>query len=204
MHHTVHFAGGDAAFAIENGQRVFWEEHHCYNRLLAEVRGGLARGPTELAEFHCMLVRRDVFDRYGLLDENLKSMHEHVDLCLTVRQGGGLVMFEPEAVVTYVADPRPRISDLPYFFYRWNDAWSLESEAYFHRKWGSVFSDDLTRIFLQDHRRRVWASLRKSAQPFIGWRRSRSLYDAAANAFMRVGRRRRERALARVSGGHAS
>jgi GT2 family glycosyltransferase len=197
MHSTVHFAGGDAAFAIENGQPVFWEQHHCYDRPLAEVRDGLVRGPTELAEFHCVLVRRQVFDRHGLLDENLKSINEHIDLCLTVRQGGGSVMFEPDAIITYVPKSRPGLGDLPYFFYRWSDELSLESEVHFHRKWGSVFNDDVTTGFVQPHRRRVWSSLRLGAQMVVGWHRSRALYDAAAGVFTRVGRRRSERALAR-------
>ena len=41
-----------------------------------------------------------VFDKE--LDENLKAIYEHVDLCLAVRAAGGSIILEPQAVVTYV------------------------------------------------------------------------------------------------------
>ncbi len=197
FHSTVHFAGGNASITIEGGQRIFREAHRCSNRQLSDIRDELVRGATELAEFHCMLIRREVFDRFGLLDENLKSIYEHVDLCLSVRMGGGSVMFEPDAVVTYVMELR--LSDLAYFFFRWNDDWSLASERHFHRKWNTASNDDVTNGFVRPHRRQAWSSLRRFCQCFIGWRRSMFLHDAVAGAFIRLARWRRDRALARTS-----
>ena len=189
-HTTVHFAGGDATIELRDGERRFRESHRFYNEKLADVRADLVRQPCELAEFHCMLVRRDVFDRVGLLDEELKSIFEHVDFCMSVRAAGGSVMFEPNALVTYVMEAHLGISDLLYYFYRWNDDWSLASESYFHRKWNSVYTDEVTTGFTRPHRRRVWPSLRKHAQRVVGWRRSIYLYDVAANLFIWAARRR--------------
>jgi len=199
FHSTVHFAGGTASITVEGGQRIFREAHRCFNQQLSEVRDGLVREATELAEFHCMLVRREVFDRIGLLDENLKSIHEHTDLCLSVRMDGGSVMFEPDAVVTWVMELRPRLSDLAYFFLRWSDDWSWASEQYFHRKWNTAFNDYVTSSFVRPHRRQAWSSLRRSCRCFIGRRRSTLLHDAVADAFIRLARRRRDRALTRTS-----
>lgn len=196
LHTTVHFAGGSASIALENGERRFREAHWLYDQQLAEVQASLVRRPSELAEFHCMFVRKDAFDRVGLLDEELKSIHEHTDFCLRVRAAGGSVMFEPKAVITYVMAARPGLSDLVYFFYRWNHDWSLASDVHFHKKWGTVFSDVVTSEFTASHRRRAWSSLRKTAEHVIGWRRSRYLYDMVANGFFRVAQRR-QNALAR-------
>jgi glycosyltransferase involved in cell wall biosynthesis len=197
LHSLIHFAGGEAHVLVESGQRFFHESHHCYNMQHSDVRDGLVRQPTECAEFHCVLVRSKVFERIGLLDENLKSIYEHSDLCMTVRASGGTVMFEPEALVTYVFETRLGVADLPFFFYRWNDDWALASEIYFHRKWSTVFNDDVTRGFVAGHRRKVWSQLRKVMQKVVGWRRSMFLYDAGANALIHLAERRRRGRLAR-------
>jgi hypothetical protein len=64
-----------------------------------------------------MLVRTDVLGerRLGPLDEGLLSMAEHTDLCLLVRQHGGEVYFEPNAVVTYITTGPLCRSDYAFF-----------------------------------------------------------------------------------------
>jgi len=192
---TIHFAGGLAAIAEESGRRVFHEEHLLAGRRVAEVRAQLIRREVELAEFHCVLVRTEVFERLGPLDENLKTVHEHIDLCLTVRQHGGRVMFEPEAVVTYVLKQSLRPSDLPFYFYRWSEPSTLETELHFHGKWRIAFDDRTTRVFVVPHRRMAWSRLRTLAGLFIGRDLSMRLYDACAGALARRAIQRRERAF---------
>ncbi len=193
---TIHFAGGMAAIVEESGRRVFHEEHLLAGRRLPEVRADLVRRDVELAEFHCVLVRAEVFERLGPLDENLKTVHEHIDLCLTVRQHGGRVLFEPEAVVTYVLRRGLRPSDLPFYFYRWSKPATLETEQHFHRKWRIAFDDRTTQVFVVPHRRMAWSRLRTLAGLFIGRDLSMRLYDACADALARRASRRRERMLA--------
>jgi GT2 family glycosyltransferase len=195
----IHFAGGLASISEEAGKRVFREEHLYAGRRLPEVRTALVRRAVELAEFHCMLVRKDVFDRCGPLDENLKTVHEHTDLCLTVRKHGGVVMCEPDAVVTYVLGRGLRLSDLPFYFYRWDARSTLETERHFHSKWDIAFDDRTTRIFVEPHRRMAWSRVRTLAGLFIGTRSSALIYDACADALARLATRRRERALAPAS-----
>ncbi|MGH7125914.1 MAG: glycosyltransferase family 2 protein [Stellaceae bacterium] len=193
---TIHFAGGLAAIAEESGRRVFREEHLLAGRRLPDVRSDLVRRQVELAEFHCVLVRSEVFQRLGALDENLKTVHEHIDLCLTVRQHGGQVMFEPEAVATYVLKRGLHIGDLGFYFYRWSVPATLETEQHFHRKWNIAFDDRTTRVFVEPHRRMAWSRLRTLAGLFIGRRLSMRLYDACADALARRAAERRERATA--------
>ncbi len=179
---TIHFAGGDAAFFLENGKRIFRERHRRIDGNLADARPALFRGPSELAEFHCMLVKRDVFDRFGLLDEDLKSINEHVDLCLKVREGGGLVMFEPDSVVSYLNAPRIRLNELPYFLFRWSEELARDSEIHFLGKWNAVMDDGKTILnFVRHHRRHALAGTRDVAQRFLGWRITTFLFESLAD-----------------------
>jgi GT2 family glycosyltransferase len=45
----------------------------------------------------CMLVRREVYDEVGGLDENLRVSFDDVDLCLRMRERGYLVVYTPHA-----------------------------------------------------------------------------------------------------------
>ncbi|MDT7971791.1 MAG: glycosyltransferase family 2 protein [Armatimonadota bacterium] len=48
-----------------------------------------------------MLVRREVFERIGLLDEGFWAYCEDVDFCWRARQAGFAVLFCPDAVITH-------------------------------------------------------------------------------------------------------
>ena len=52
---------------------------------LEEAVATLACTPSEVAEFHCVLVRTQLFDEIGPLDEDLRSTSEHMDLCMLAR-----------------------------------------------------------------------------------------------------------------------
>ncbi len=137
----VHMAGGTAGFAVENGRRVFRELHSHYGQPLAEVRPRLHRQPVEQIEFHCALVRTEVFERLGPLDEALLSASEHTDLCLLTRAAGEAVYLEPASVVTYVPPPPLEATDLTYFRLRWSEAWNAASLARFREKWDLAADD---------------------------------------------------------------
>jgi hypothetical protein len=81
----IHMAAGDARMKDRPGGRRFIERHRFVGKRPSEVRVHLVREPCEQVEFHCMLVRMEVFERLGPLDERLKSVAEHIDLCLLVR-----------------------------------------------------------------------------------------------------------------------
>lgn len=131
----IHMAGGDARIEERDGRRVLRESHRLSVGRVSEVGPSLRREPTEAAEFHCMLVRRSLFDRIGPLDEGLLSLHEHVDLCLLARQAGASVWFEPRSVVAYVLPPPVRASDLGYYVLRWSRDWNRRSVRRLAAKW---------------------------------------------------------------------
>jgi GT2 family glycosyltransferase len=131
----IHMAGGLSHIIEQNGKRILYEEDWFPGIRLSDVPVPLKRKQCELVEFHCMLVRTEVFERIGLLDQNLLSVREHDDLCLVVRQQGGSVYLDPNAVVTYVYPPPLSLSDFSYFTLRWSETWIKATLQHFHKKW---------------------------------------------------------------------
>jgi len=133
---VVHMAGGLVHITEQDGKRIFYEEQYHFNTPLAEVRAPFRRQACGHLEFHCMLVRTDVFERLGPLDEGLLSVHEHIDFCLAVNRAGGSVYLEPKSVTTYIPPPPCEWSDLPFFMLRWSDEWTLATAQHFNEEWG--------------------------------------------------------------------
>lgn len=129
-------AGGVGHIREEEGKRIFYEKIPFRGKRMNELQMCLRREASELAEFHCMLARAELFERLGPLDEQLLSVREHQDLCLTVLADGGSVYFEPTAVVTVIPPPPLAWSDFPYFMLRWSEDWAVASLRHFNEKWG--------------------------------------------------------------------
>jgi len=132
---TVHMAGGLNRVEEANGTRRCIERHRFPGRVATEVGHELRREPTELIEFHCVLMRTDVPRALGGLDEGVKNTAEHVDFCLAARGAGHQIYFEPASVIVYVQPPPFALYDLPFFCTRWSDAWSRQTVAYLGQKW---------------------------------------------------------------------
>ena len=133
---VVHVAGGNVRFEEESGRKVLYDEQHLFNTPIREINDRLVRRRWDYVEFHCMLVRTDVFPSLGTLDEQLLSVHEHIDFCLSVNQAGGSVYVEPKSVVTYIPSPPYQWTDLPYFMLRWSEEWNIATTNRFCEKWG--------------------------------------------------------------------
>ncbi|MFG6103580.1 glycosyltransferase [Leptothoe sp. EHU-05/26/07-4] len=139
LHQKIHLAGGEARIFTDlkgdKTHRRVHEKHYFVNRAVIDVEEQLHRRSCEFAEFHCMLVKRSVFDQIGVLDEKLLNTREHIDFCLNVSQTGGRIYCEPASVVTYVPDILYRWSDLAFFMLRWSDEWEVKSLKRFRKKW---------------------------------------------------------------------
>ncbi|NWF60804.1 MAG: glycosyltransferase [Fischerella sp.] len=139
LHTEVHCAGGESGVKVETKgettRRRMIEKIYKQGRKVADVRPQLQRQKTGLAEFHCMMVRTEIFDQVGLLDEALLNTKEHVDLCILVVEAGGTVYLEPESLVTYVPGPPLEWTDLHFYMLRWSDAWELASLKRLRDKW---------------------------------------------------------------------
>lgn len=136
IHAEVHFAGGQSHVWVDKlGRRRLREKMFHQGKTVEEIRSSLARTPTELAEFHCVLVRRSLFDQIGPLDEAMLNTKEHLDFCMLVREAGHTVYFEPASLVTYVPGPPQEWADVHYYMLRWSNHWTLESLHRLRDKW---------------------------------------------------------------------
>lgn len=167
IHETIHLAGGEARIIVETrGEQVVrrvHEKHYFVNRPVAEVEHCLERKKCEFAEFHCMLVQRNIFDQVGYLDEALLSTREHIDFCLNVTETGGKIYCEPDAVVTYVTG-KLKWSDLPFFLLRWSDEWELNSLEHFQEKWQLTSKD---KYFKKRYKRLGHRRYKAFLRPFV-------------------------------------
>lgn len=145
LHAEVHCAGGESAVLLENKdgrvRRRLHEKIYQQGRKVDKLRDSLARQETGLAEFHCMIVRSQIFESIGSFDEALMNTREHVDFCIAVAEAGGTVYFEPSSVVTYVTGLPLQLTDIPFYMLRWSDAWGLTSLDRLREKWNLTEDD---------------------------------------------------------------
>jgi GT2 family glycosyltransferase len=171
---TIHMAGGTCEVVTEAGRRRLVDRHNQVGERWAGVRDSLKRGPAQMIEYHCLLLRRQALERVGPLDEALLSDREHHDLCMLIERAGGSLYFEPASVVTWMAPPPLAWSDLPFFLRRWSESWNRSSLEHFDRKW--ALDEDERRLvqceWRTDYRHEV---LRlpvgtKRLRRLLGWR----------------------------------
>ncbi len=164
IHEEIHFAGGESHIWVDKlGRRRVREKMLNQGQRVEAVLPTLQRTPTELAEFHCVLIRQSVFDHLGALDEGMLNTKEHLDFCMSVAQMGEKVYFEPDSIVTYVAGPPLERSDLTYYMLRWSDEWTLKSLHHFRDKW-NVVEDG---YFTSKYKKLGWRRRDTIVSPFI-------------------------------------
>ena len=199
----VHMAGGNLGFVEVDGKRRFMDVHHRLEEPYDQVRDQLKPGPTEVIEFHCVLARRDVFDRIGLLDEQFMSMFEHADVSLLVREAKGLLYYEPRSVVNNIIPPPFDPTDLPYFLLRWSDEWTRTSVSRLVSKYAFDPEDPYPPhllVFAMHHREialrflrwplgKMAGFLKYRALPGPGGRLTRSLEDGMTAPLRELRRR---------------
>ena len=136
IHQEIHFAGGESHVWVDKlGRRRLREKMFYQGKQVSETLPRLKRIQTELAEFHCVLVRKSIFDKIGLLDEKMLNTKEHLDFCMTVREAGETVYFEPDSLVSYVPGSPQELADVHYYMLRWSNAWTLSSLDRIKDKW---------------------------------------------------------------------
>jgi GT2 family glycosyltransferase len=157
---TIHCAGGEIRIREAGGGRSVQEVMHEAGRRLGRVSDRLERRSTGLAEFHGLLLRTSVLRSLGGFDEGLLNTREHLDLCLTVREAGGEIWFEPRSVITYVQPEALERGDRSFYMLRWSDAWERASLRHFQAKWDlaedAAFRRRLKRIGWRRRRALLW------------------------------------------------
>jgi GT2 family glycosyltransferase len=139
MHSIIHCGGGvcELRETARDGRmrRRLIEQIRLQGISVEEARPKLKRGPTALAEFHCMMVRTDFLRALGGLDNELLNTREHLDLCLLAKARGESIWLEPGSVVTYLHDAPLKLSDVHYYMLRWCDDWERRSLVRIRDKW---------------------------------------------------------------------
>jgi GT2 family glycosyltransferase len=162
----IHMAGGDAHITEVDGERHYVETHRYANVPMSQLDHELVREPTEQIEFHCMLLRRTVFDAVGPFDEGLMSQFEHIDVCMRIRALGHEVWFEPAARVTYKPTSFPR-EDVAYYLLRWSTEWNERSRQRFAERWDLPIDErrvDFAIRFCETHRHHAYQRVTKVLQ----------------------------------------
>ena len=167
----IHLAGGEARIIEKQNKkgqfkRKVHEVHYFVNRKVADVKEELHRKKCEFAEFHCMLVRTQIFEKIGLLDEGFLSTREHIDFCMTVNNAGGSIYCEPTSVVTYVTGLKWEIPELSFFLLRWSNAWEVASLSHFAEKWDLPTKD---KYFDKRYKRMGYRRHNGFLKPFLNY-----------------------------------
>lgn len=155
---VIHNAGG-ATYILNDVKpdgrvkRRLRQEAYLTGKAIAQVQDQMHRIQCDYVEFHCLMARTDLFGKIGLLDEGMLATREHIDFCLSVKEAGGKVYCDREAVVTtdtvgiaenkkgleelFGTNPLPDFKwyDLPYFMVRWCNAWDRASLDHLRLKW---------------------------------------------------------------------
>ena len=169
----VHMAGGKLCFEESPEGRILREEHQHADCQVSQL--SLSRQRCDYVEFHCMLVRRDQME---MLNPELLSLHEHLDLCLRVQARGGSIYLEPASRVTYLTPPPFETADIPFFTLRWCEHWNQASTLSFKTRWQVVSipteEDDVDAlVWARGHRRRLtgtsWQSIPLTPEEHLLW-----------------------------------
>ncbi|MBW4575027.1 MAG: aldo/keto reductase [Aphanothece sp. CMT-3BRIN-NPC111] len=130
----IHVAGNDECILELEGKRRYSHNLRLANQRLSDLPDPLERKSCNGVEFHCLLVRTDLFERVGQFDEKI-NVTDHTDLCLLVKQQRELIYTEPNAVVAYLPPPPFSVYDLQFFLWRWDVEDNRNSLKYFCDKW---------------------------------------------------------------------
>ncbi|MBE9068392.1 glycosyltransferase family 2 protein [Leptolyngbya cf. ectocarpi LEGE 11479] len=167
LHNHIHLAGGEVRIFMDaKGDQIrrrVYKKTFLANRSAAAIKHQLYRRACEFAELNCVLIKRDIFEHIGPLDEQLLSTQDDIDFCLSVNRAGGQMYCEPAAVVTHVSPVSYRWSDLAYFMLRWSDIWEVESLMHFQQKWDLDMDD----YFLQRYKQLGYRRHRAFLYPLL-------------------------------------
>ncbi len=133
----IHMFGGEVRVSSTSaGTMEYHEQHDLAHVPLNAVTTPLVAKPTQLIEFHTVLVQMKAFEKVGRFDEGFFSHAEHGDFSLQVAKAGGKIWVEPRSVITY-APPKCLVGeDRKYFLLRWSEAWCAASYQRMSEKYG--------------------------------------------------------------------
>lgn len=190
----IHLAGGDCRLDVnDNGLGEMKDRHALAGHDMVSEPLALQPGPTELAEFHAVLVRVDFLRDIGGLDPQLLSLHEHWDMCMQAHIRGLPVWFQPRSRVTYTPPMPATENDLAYFELRWCDDFTDRTLAHLIAKYNLNPHHDTIRAlrkFVRNHQSHRFAGMRGSLRQVFGPKWSHRIVRDVINPAVKQMRRR--------------
>ncbi|MFN0118610.1 MAG: glycosyltransferase family 2 protein [Elusimicrobiota bacterium] len=155
--------GWDITFLGEMLQKTFAPKNISQFRVIRSLASRLQKKSKRVPIIAgaCMIIRRNVFEIIGMMDEGFELYFEDADICLRCRKEGFFVQFEPEIKVFHgLGQSGKDISNKIELIYR-------QSQIHFYRKhnnwlelkllkaylWGKFFTKP---NFWRDHAFRYW------------------------------------------------
>jgi len=130
----IHLAGGTCRLRRTWGGMRLRVRQHQRHWTSGQQPSELA--PTELAEYHALLLRTSFARAHPLHDAAIESLPEVLDFSLAVQRFGGRCWLEPAAVAVFLTPTRVLDANRPLFAHRWSDRIQRRGIARFRRKWG--------------------------------------------------------------------
>jgi GT2 family glycosyltransferase len=93
------------------------------------------RKPVDFIETHCVMYRREVFERIGFFDEELRISRAEVDISLAIHANGAHAVLEPESRVVFAAPPPVQTAEMEFFLYQWEPEAARRDEERLIQKW---------------------------------------------------------------------
>ena len=150
----IHMAGGELTVSEESSRLVMSERHRHINARFGNVQAMLRREECGFAEFHCMLMRREVLQATDTFDPGIVCVHEHIHASLVAKRLGYSTWTEPTARVFYLAQAPWLLGELPNLRQRWASIATERSLRRFAERW-NVIDDQRSfggvRGFVQHH-----------------------------------------------------
>ncbi|HZR84469.1 MAG TPA: glycosyltransferase [Candidatus Binatia bacterium] len=91
--------------------RAVMMPYHIYRCFPADAPCVSRRREFQVVTGACMLVRPDCFEAVGGFYEGYRNGFEDVDLCLKIRERGGVVVYQPESVLIHLESQSPGRKD---------------------------------------------------------------------------------------------
>ena len=129
---SIHMADGIIKTSQKNGKTLMQPVMNYVGLNICNA-SEFVRKESDFIEFHTFMIHRDVLKKIGEFEPI--TLSEDVHYSFRLREIGEKIVFEPRAVITYVAGPPFEKYDLPYFKFRWNLAKAEESNRLLINRW---------------------------------------------------------------------
>ena len=127
------------ASEFENGVRLGLVTRWLRSRLVARQMGTTAQ-PADWVSGASMMVRRQVFEQIGLMDEGYFLYYEETDFCRRARQAGWEVWYEPAARVMHIAGQSTGVTGRQSVVPRRPAYWFESRRRYFVKHHGRLYA----------------------------------------------------------------